>query len=162
MGSSVMRITVAVLAVLLALMFTPAAVLAGGFGTRVVVTGPGLQAEGIAIRGCWPGHHHPFADISEGAVAEPSPELPRYVLSGDTAERGEAFTILYVRDPSSGRAFVYLPSPNEADYPQHLNDDAVTDYGTYAGKWYPFYREAQFARWDYLIGKAATQSGGPE
>jgi hypothetical protein len=103
----------------------------------------------------------PFADTRNGAVAEPAAELPRYVLSGDT-ERGEAFTILYVRDAASGRAFVYLPSLDETNYPQRLNEQTRTDYGKYAGKWYPFFNMAQFAGWDELIGKAVAQSAAPK
>jgi hypothetical protein len=156
-GTSFMRIAASVLAVLLALMVTPAQTFAGGYANLVVVSGPGIQAEGIAIRGCWPGYL-PFADIRKGAVAEPPVELSRYVLSGKT-ERGEIFTILYVRDPSSGYAFVYLPSLNETDYPQHLNDETGTLYPKYAGRWYPFLREAQFATWDHLIGEAVTLPG---
>jgi hypothetical protein len=152
-----MRIAASRLAVLLALMVTPAQILAGGYANRVVVVGPGLQADGVALRGCWPGYR-PFADTGHGAVTEPAAELPRYVLRGDT-ERGDTFTILYVRDPWSGRAFVYLPSPNETAYPQHLKEESGTPYGEYAGKWFPFFREAQFAIWDDLLGKTVTQAG---
>ena len=152
-----MRIATSVLAALLALIVTPAQTLAGGYANLVVVTGPGIQTEGVAIRGCWPGHL-PFADTSKGAVDEPPAELPRYVLSGKT-ERGETFTILYVRDPS-GRAFVYLPPLTETDHPQHLNEENGAYYAEHAGKWYPFLRVAQFAGWDELIAGAVTQSGG--
>jgi hypothetical protein len=155
-----MRMIASALAVLLALMVTPAATLAGGYANRVVITGPGMQADGVAIRGCWPSRL-PFADIRDGSVTEPPAELPRYVLSGDT-ERGEAFTILYVRDAASGRAFVYLPSLGETDYPQRLSEQTATYYGKYAGKWYPFFNMAQFARWDELIGEAVAQSASPQ
>lgn len=49
-----MRTTPSVLAVLLALIIMPAQTLAGGYANRVVVTGPGIQTQGVAIRvaGC--------------------------------------------------------------------------------------------------------------
>jgi hypothetical protein len=150
-----MRIATSALAVLLALIVTPAQTLAGGYANLVVVTGPGIRTEGVAIRGCWPGHL-PFADTSKGAVDEPSADLPRYVLRGNT-ERGETFTIPYVLDPS-GHAFVYLPPLSETDHPQHLNEESGAFYAEHAGKWYPFFREAQFARWDELIAGAAAES----
>jgi len=151
-----MRIATSVLAVLLALIVTPAQTFAGGYRNLVVVTGPGIQTEGVAIRGCWPGRL-PFADTSKGAVDEPPADLPRYVLSGKT-ERGETFTILYVRDPS-GHAFIYLPPLSETDHPQHLNEESGAYYAEHAGKWYPFFRLAQFAMWDDLIAGAVAQSG---
>ena len=159
-GDLLTRMMASAVAVLLALTVAPAQTLAGGFANRVVISGPGMQADGVAIRGCWPGHF-PFADIRNGAVAEPPAELARYVLSGDT-ERGEAFTILYVRDAASGQAFVYLPALDETSYPQRLNEQTRTHYGDHAGKWYPFFNLAQFARWDELIGKAVAQSGASE
>ena len=151
-----MRIRTSVLAALLALIVTPAQTLAGGYANLVVVTGPGIQTQGVAIRGCWPGHL-PFADTTKGAVDEPRSDLPRFVLSGKT-ERGETFTILYVRDPS-GQAFVYLPPLGETDLPQHLNEESGAYYAEHAGKWYPFFRLAQFAMWDDLIAGAVAQSG---
>src|ERR1700721_4012064 len=141
MGASeqetLMRITPSVLAALLALIVPPAQTLAGGYATLVVVTGPGIRTEGVAIRGGWPGYL-PFADTSKGAVDEPPADLPRFVLSGKT-ERGETFTILYVRDPS-GHAFIYLPPLAETDHPQHLNEESGAYYAEHAGKWYPFFR----------------------
>jgi hypothetical protein len=152
-----MRRMAAALAVLLALTVAPAQTLAGGFANRVVITGPGVQADGVAIRGCWPGHL-PFADMRKGAVAPPAAELPRYVLRGHT-ERGEAFTILYVRDAATGRAFVYLPALDETRYPQRLKEQTRTHYADHAGQWYPFFNLGQFSAWDELIGKAVAQSG---
>jgi hypothetical protein len=151
-----MRIATSVLAVLLALIVTPAQTFAGGYRNLVVVTGPGIQTEGVAIRGCWPGRL-PFADTTKGAVDEPPADLPRYVLSGKT-ERRETFAILYVRDPS-GHAFIYLPPLSETDHPQHLNEESGAFYVEHAGKWYPFFRLAQFAMWDDLIAGAVAQSG---
>ena len=78
------------------------------------------------------------------------------MLSGKT-ERGETFTILYVRDPS-GQAFVYLPPLGETDHPQHLSEESGAYYAEHAGKWYPFFRLAQFAMWDDLIAGAVAQS----
>jgi hypothetical protein len=51
-----------------------------------------------------------------------------------------------------------MPPLSETDHPQHLNESDAY-YTEHAGKWYPFFRLAQFAMWDDLIAGGVAQSG---
>ena len=56
-------------------------------------------------------------------------------------------------------AFVYMPPQSETEHPQHLNEESGAYFAEHAGKWYPFFRLAQFAMWDDLVAGAVAPSG---
>jgi hypothetical protein len=152
-----MKIAACLFAALVALI--PAQTLAGAPTVRIVVNGPEISAKGVTVTGVWPGWLT-FVDFKSGAVPEPDPTLPRYLLSGyaGLASEGDLwYKITYVWDQSSNRALVYLPGPREDYYRENYAQN--TAYAEVAGKWYPVLNEDPFKGWAELIRKALPHKG---
>jgi len=129
-------------AILLALL--PVQALAKGLTVRITIEGGSLKApiaitdaQTLAPFNIWSGPgtfggdsatppidpatdvkvHAPsfVVDWSQGIIAAPSPELPRYKLSFWASENPTklAYAVTYVFDPSTKRGYVYLPGKND-------------------------------------------------
>ena len=146
-----MRIIFALFLALTAVVTLPALTYGGAPTTRIVITGPGISQDGITITGTWPGWIS-FIDTNSGAVPEPAPDLPRYVLVGYTDRGSKWYTVLYVWDDRSGRALVYLPGPLEKDY-YRVNYGNNIAYEKLAGQWYFVSNKGAFQGWADLIHK---------
>ena len=146
-----MRIVFNLFVVLMAVASLPARTYGGAPTTRIVISGPGISPEGITITGTWPGWIS-FIDKNSGAVPEPAPDLPRYVLVGYEDRGSKWYVVGYVWDDRSGRALVYLPGPRETDY-YRVNYGNNIAYEKLAGQWYAVSNKGSFQGWADLIRK---------
>ena len=96
---------------------------AKGPTTRLVISGPGLSqpvetTDPKALANVWGGSF----------IAEPAPEpdsaLPRYLVTFYVQAPRETpramYAVTYVRDPQSGRGFVYLPGRGEEGWAMNV------------------------------------------
>jgi len=99
---------------------------AKGATVQVSISGPGMQApihttDPAAIApNAWGGN---FALLDAGPVPEPDRNLPRYQIHlwvdlGDSVE--VKYSVLLVTEPSSGKAFAYLPGPHDRWYANNV------------------------------------------
>jgi hypothetical protein len=64
--------------------FFSAHTFAGAPTTSIVINGPGISDRGDTLIGKWPGWIT-FIDQDKGSAPKPAADLPRYVLTGYTA-----------------------------------------------------------------------------
>jgi hypothetical protein len=97
---------------------------AKGPTTRLVISGPGLSppvetTNPKALANVWGG------DFIAEPASEPDKALPRYLVTFYVQAPREAtpipkYVVSYVRDPRSGRGFIYLPGRGEQGHAMNV------------------------------------------